>query len=167
MITNLISFGLGFGAGFVTRGLYDDSVSAEVLGLKDGGAYRKFEDAALAGRADLERTLGKEGARKAPLWTVPGMKEYFPEHIRPAAVVKSTSPHGTVYVSADTKEAIQFCFERGLVTEEQAKDAGVSVKAPEAKQDVLSEAESQIITAYRAKQAEKAEKAAKKDEKAA
>jgi hypothetical protein len=162
MISNLISFGLGFGAGFVTRGLYDDSVSAEVLGLKDGSAYRKFEGAALAGRADLEKTLGKEGARKAPLWTVPGMKEYFPEHIR-LATVKSASPKGDVFISANP-DAMQFLYEQGLVTEEQARAAGCNVKKPEEPKDELSAAEVEIIQKYRAAQAEKA---AKKAEKAA
>lgn len=158
MISNLISFGLGFGAGFVTRGLYDDSVSAEVLGLKDGSAYRKFEDAALAGRADLERSLGKEGARKQPLWLVPGMKDYFPEHIGHTAVVKAMSPTGMVYISADTKEAIQFCHERGFVIEAQAKAAGIPVQKPE-----LTEAEQQVLAAFRAKQAKDAEKSEKKE----
>jgi hypothetical protein len=162
MITNLISFGLGFGAGFVTRGLYDDSVSAEVLGLKDGAAYRKFEGAALAGRADLERSLGKEGSRKAPLWVVPGMKEYFPEHIR-LATVKAASPKGDVFISADV-EAMQFLYENNRVTAEQARAAGVIVKEPEEQKDELSPTEVEIIQKYRAAQAEKA---AKKAEKAA
>lgn len=157
MISNLISFGLGFGAGFVTRGLYDDSVSAEVLGLKDGSAYRKFEGAALAGRADLEKTLGKEGARKAPLWTVPGMREYFPEHIRHTAVVKSMSPAGMVYTSAETKEALQFCYEHGMISAEAAKASGL-VKEPETAKETLTADEQKALAAFRASQAAKAEK---------
>lgn len=162
MFGEIISFGVGFVGGWIGRGLYDDSVSAEVLGLKDGTAYRRFEGAALAGRSELEKAVGKEGSRKAPLWTVPGMKEYFPQHIT-LPTVKSASPKGDVFVSA-SPDAMQFLFEQGLVTEEQAKAAGCNVKKPEEPKDELSAAEVEIIQKYRASQAEKA---AKKAEKAA